>query len=53
VAGTFQYSNVEEGIARAVPQLNEPKSLFRIEPFDGGVHRWARRDHIGAGRLLK
>ena len=53
VAGTFQYSNVEEGIARAIAQLNEPKPLFRIEPFDGGINRGPRRDRIRARRLLK
>jgi hypothetical protein len=28
VTRSFQYSNVEEGIARAIAQLNEPKPPF-------------------------
>ena len=50
---TFQYSNVEEGIARAIPELNEPEPFFRIEPFDRGVRRRARRDRTRARSLLK
>ena len=33
--GALQYGNVEERIARTVPQLNEPETFLRIEPFDG------------------
>ena len=45
--GALQYGNVEERIARTVPQLNEPETFLRIEPFDGGIYRWARRGRVG------
>ena len=53
VSRAFQYGNVEEGVTRALSQLNEPEPFFGIEPFDGGVHRWARRDRTRARSLLK
>jgi hypothetical protein len=53
VSATLQYGYVEKRIARAVPQLDESKTLFGIEPFDGSVYRWARRDRIRARRSLK
>ncbi len=50
---TFQHGDVEKGIARAIPEFNEPEAFLGIEPFDGGVHRWARRDRTRARSLLK
>ena len=40
-------------LTAAVPELDEPKPLFRIEPFDGGINRGPGRDRIRARCLLK
>ena len=37
MSGCLQHGDVQENVARAVSQRDEPKALFRIEPFDRGV----------------
>src|SRR6185437_14742115 len=36
-AGGFEHGDVQEGVARAVGELDEAEALLRIEPFDHGI----------------
>jgi hypothetical protein len=44
----FQYSNMEERVARSVRELNEPEAFLWIEPLDDGVHRGSSRRRVRA-----
>jgi|RhiMethySRZTD1v2_1073278.scaffolds.fasta_scaffold09988_13 hypothetical protein len=50
VPGVLQDANVQERIARAIPQLNKSEALLFIEPFDSGVDRGTARGRAYARR---
>ena len=40
-AVAFEHAGMEEGVPRAVGQLDKPEPSFGLEPFDDGAHRRA------------
>ncbi len=50
VAGSLDGADVEEGIARAVTELDEAEALLLVEPLDRGITLWPGSDRSCATR---
>ena len=50
VAGGLHNADMEECVARPIPQLDEAEAFFGVEPLDGCVNYFARRIHATGAR---